>query len=245
MAGAKGRRTEPRGDGEQPKTAARRQTPAPEKGRPPPFAGAGPTEAEPASGFPSGRRLVEKLSANLRRNWLRRRDLRARDLSPAASDLLGRWSEAEARLQLADDRALFGDRWALASQNSAARLAAQLESAVVVERDPEQEMRELLASPSHAVVENEPAEESEDELGVDLLPANDSDDKDEPDEWAVWSSQSDAVAVEDVDQPPAPEPRSEPPPAPPRRRDPRVLDGTEWLSQKSRGQLNGGLPDQF
>jgi hypothetical protein len=93
----------------------------------------------------SGRKKVERRATSLRRGWLRRRDLKSRDLSPAAGDLLGEWSEARARLELGDDRGEWGDRWQIAAQNSVARLASRLEDAVVVDRDPVEEMRKLLS----------------------------------------------------------------------------------------------------
>jgi hypothetical protein len=92
----------------------------------------------------SGRKQVERRARSLRRGWLRRRDLKARDLSPAAGDLLAEWSEARARLELGDDRGEWGDRWQIAAQNSVARLASRLEDVAVVERSPEEELLELL-----------------------------------------------------------------------------------------------------
>jgi hypothetical protein len=107
----------------------------------------------------SGRKKVERRARALRRGWLRRRDLKARDLSPAAGDLLGEWSEARARLELGDDRGEWGDRWQIAAQNSVARLASRLEGAAVVEIDPEEELRKLFGM-------DEPADEPTDEIDV-------------------------------------------------------------------------------
>jgi hypothetical protein len=112
---------------------------------------------------PSGRKQVERLAKSLRRGWLRRRNIKLRDLPPAVTDALTRWSEAEARLRLADDQVF--DRWTLAAQNSAARLAARLEElSASASPSPEEEMRALLTEwmePPADEAEDEPTDETD------------------------------------------------------------------------------------
>jgi hypothetical protein len=122
-------------------------------------------------GFDSRRRQVERQAAKLRRSWLAKRDFRARDLSPAVTDALQRWSEAEARLRLADDQAF--DRWVLAAQNSAGRLAVRLEElSASAGPSPEEEMRALLADKQWvppAAIESEQTPTLETETDSELL----------------------------------------------------------------------------
>jgi hypothetical protein len=94
----------------------------------------------------AGRRLVESEARRLARNWRARRGLRVRDLDPRAVDCLRAWAEAAARLQLADDRGSWGERYTVAAQNSEARLLTRLEAAVAKARvtPVEEELRKLL-----------------------------------------------------------------------------------------------------
>jgi hypothetical protein len=189
----------------------------------------------------SGRSLVERRAKGLRRGWLRRRNLRARDLSPAAADLLTEWSEAAARLKLGDERGEFGDKWQVAAQNSAARLAARLENAVGVERDPVEEMRELLSRPAD---EEEPADEFENKpepepADLDLSALLDG--LAEAGETSIDVSGTHGETMEPLDPPPAPQ-TAEIPHVRARSREP--LTGREWFSEKSRRGV-GGLPRQF
>ena len=94
----------------------------------------------------TGRRLVESRARRIARNWRRRRSLLVRQLDGPAVDALRAWSEARARLEMADDRGAVGERWTVAAQNSEARLLGRLEAAVanVHELSPQEHLRRLM-----------------------------------------------------------------------------------------------------
>jgi hypothetical protein len=77
----------------------------------------------------SGRALVQHHALRLARNWRARRGLLVRDLDPIVRDALRDWSEARARLEIADEGQR-PDRWITAAQNSTSRLLRALEASL-------------------------------------------------------------------------------------------------------------------